>query len=155
MKKTLLFTFSLFVLTSVSISCSRDEEKGNPQALIGTWEFVSINNMILPIDTEIIETITFNADGTVILSTGDSATYTTRGWSIAFTYIDEDSNKIVIAEGATIMQEIELGMIALQVNSLTYSVSGENLTITMVAEASTMGMTLATTTISALFKKIN
>ena len=40
MKKVLFFIGTL-VMASVFTGCGKDEEKGNPEALIGTWEYES------------------------------------------------------------------------------------------------------------------
>ena len=160
MKKILFFTISTLLIASVFVGCSKDDDKGNPQALIGTWEVVGVtvssNGVEISMDIDDNEIITFNADGTFISTEDGIGTYTTKGWSLSYTYVDKDGNTQVMAEGATITEiDEDTGLeVTIKIKKLTYSVSGENLTLTVEAEGTIMGMKITTVT-KARYKKVN
>ena len=161
MKKALFFISSL-VMTSVFAGCSKDEEKGNPEALIGTWEYVSIAVAIdgqpVSSDTEIEETMTFYADGTVESTIDGKGTYTTNGYSITFILINPKTGKQEIqGPGQTV--EISAEESGLEVNltgkikKQTYSVNGNTLTFKLVVDFTYMGKNISSVS-TVVYKKV-
>jgi len=161
MKKVLFFIGTL-VIASVFMGCGKDEEKGNPEALIGTWEYESaiyiIDGQTIPMEEEYNETITFYADGKVESSEDGVGTYTTKGYSITLTFTDKVTGKpLVIGPGQSfVWSGKDVGFdfdITGKIKQQTYSVQGNKLIITVEIEASAMGQNMTLTT-RGVYKKV-
>jgi len=160
--RKVLFFISALVIAGVFAGCGKDEEKGNPEALIGTWEYESsvatMNGNIIPSDTESDERITFYADGKVESTEDGIGTYTTKGYSITVTFTDKETGKqIVTGPGQTFevsAEETGLGYgIIGTIKSQTYSVQGNKLIITVETEVAIQG-SVVTIVVKSTYKKV-
>ncbi len=160
MKKVLFFITTL-VIASIFTGC-KEEEKGNPEALIGTWKYESatgtINGQTIPVDEESNEQITFYSNGTVESTEDGAGTYTTKGYSITMTFTDKETGKpIVLGPGQSVEfgpedTGLDFGVIA-NIESQTYSVQGNKLTIKNKISATVLGQKMVITSI-VVYKKI-
>ena len=96
--RKLLFFIGTLVVVNLFVGCSKEEEKGNPETLIGTWKCERISetfkyrgSLLIPDNLKGLETLTFYADKRVESTIGIytcKGTYTTKGYSITIALID-------------------------------------------------------------------
>lgn len=128
--KPVKFLLTLIVIGSLSliISCKDDEESANP--LIGTWEFVSeVVSECDDADFNGTETCTSSCDRIVV-----SATTITQDTDVLNYTLD--GNKILIEE--------KIGSITVT-SAFTYTLTGDQLTITFKEDALTGNCKTVTT----------
>ena len=144
--RKLLFFIGTLVVVNLFVGCSKEETKGNPEALIGTWECERITeafryrgSLLILDNLKGRETLTFYADKRVESTIGIytcKGTYATKGYSITIALTDpETGTSIISGPGQTFELKFTNGEKTIAtIKEQTYSVSENELTLEKISD---------------------